>query len=36
MRSSGFASFHCFQSVMLEGAKMLWTINLCLLFSFGS
>uniref|UniRef100_A0A8C7TC65 Uncharacterized protein n=1 Tax=Oncorhynchus mykiss TaxID=8022 RepID=A0A8C7TC65_ONCMY len=41
MRSSGFASFHwrrgethCSDS--LGGAKILWTMNLCLLFSLGS
>uniref|UniRef100_A0A4W4HK61 Uncharacterized protein n=1 Tax=Electrophorus electricus TaxID=8005 RepID=A0A4W4HK61_ELEEL len=34
IRSSGFASFHC--DVILCGAKMVCTMNLCLLFSFGS
>uniref|UniRef100_A0A3P9P323 Uncharacterized protein n=1 Tax=Poecilia reticulata TaxID=8081 RepID=A0A3P9P323_POERE len=32
INSSGFASFH----FMSGGASMDWTINLCLLFSFGS
>uniref|UniRef100_A0A8C5QH73 Uncharacterized protein n=1 Tax=Leptobrachium leishanense TaxID=445787 RepID=A0A8C5QH73_9ANUR len=37
MRSSGFASFHCTsKSTMFDGAKMVCTINLCLLFSLGS
>uniref|UniRef100_A0A3B4EJJ4 Uncharacterized protein n=1 Tax=Pygocentrus nattereri TaxID=42514 RepID=A0A3B4EJJ4_PYGNA len=38
IRSSGFASFHYNRrkSVMLGGAKMVCTMNLCLLFSFGS
>uniref|UniRef100_A0A8D0CPH7 Uncharacterized protein n=1 Tax=Sander lucioperca TaxID=283035 RepID=A0A8D0CPH7_SANLU len=30
MRSSGFASFH------FDGAKIVCTMNLCLLFSLGS
>uniref|UniRef100_A0A8C7NA16 Uncharacterized protein n=1 Tax=Oncorhynchus kisutch TaxID=8019 RepID=A0A8C7NA16_ONCKI len=41
MRSSGFASFHWRRgeihiSDSLGGAKILWTMNLCLLFSLGS
>uniref|UniRef100_A0A8C9RQ43 Uncharacterized protein n=1 Tax=Scleropages formosus TaxID=113540 RepID=A0A8C9RQ43_SCLFO len=36
MRSSGFASFHSSMSETLGGAKMVCTINLCLLFSLGS
>uniref|UniRef100_A0A671K6L7 Uncharacterized protein n=1 Tax=Sinocyclocheilus anshuiensis TaxID=1608454 RepID=A0A671K6L7_9TELE len=34
IRSSGLASFHL--SVMSDGASRDCTINLCLLFSFGS
>uniref|UniRef100_A0A673JLX0 Uncharacterized protein n=1 Tax=Sinocyclocheilus rhinocerous TaxID=307959 RepID=A0A673JLX0_9TELE len=34
IRSSGLASFHL--SVMSDGASSDCTINLCLLFSFGS
>uniref|UniRef100_A0A665X8W9 Uncharacterized protein n=1 Tax=Echeneis naucrates TaxID=173247 RepID=A0A665X8W9_ECHNA len=37
MRSSGFASFHCASmSETFDGAKIVCTINLCLLFSLGS
>uniref|UniRef100_A0A3B3RDN7 Uncharacterized protein n=1 Tax=Paramormyrops kingsleyae TaxID=1676925 RepID=A0A3B3RDN7_9TELE len=35
MRSSGFASLHC-GSETPGGAKIVCTINLCLLFSLGS
>uniref|UniRef100_A0A4X2K544 Uncharacterized protein n=1 Tax=Vombatus ursinus TaxID=29139 RepID=A0A4X2K544_VOMUR len=35
--SSGFASFHTASiSKVFDGAKIMCTINLCLLFSFGS
>uniref|UniRef100_A0A3P8UDC2 Uncharacterized protein n=1 Tax=Amphiprion percula TaxID=161767 RepID=A0A3P8UDC2_AMPPE len=44
MRSSGFASFHCnlksltneSMSETFGGAKIVCTMNLCLLFSLGS
>uniref|UniRef100_A0A5F9D7C3 Uncharacterized protein n=1 Tax=Oryctolagus cuniculus TaxID=9986 RepID=A0A5F9D7C3_RABIT len=37
INSSGFASFHTASiSEVFDGAKMVCTINLCLLFSFGS
>uniref|UniRef100_A0A7N5JZG8 Uncharacterized protein n=1 Tax=Ailuropoda melanoleuca TaxID=9646 RepID=A0A7N5JZG8_AILME len=37
INSSDFASFHTASiSVMFVGAKIVCTINLCLLFSFGS
>uniref|UniRef100_A0A3Q2V6P9 Uncharacterized protein n=1 Tax=Haplochromis burtoni TaxID=8153 RepID=A0A3Q2V6P9_HAPBU len=40
MRSSGFASFHSLtndsMSVTFGGAKIVCTMNLCLLFSLGS
>uniref|UniRef100_A0A8C2BC32 Uncharacterized protein n=1 Tax=Cyprinus carpio TaxID=7962 RepID=A0A8C2BC32_CYPCA len=38
IRSSGLASFHCVASRSLApaGTRMDCTMNLCLLFSFGS
>uniref|UniRef100_A0A8C6DHU3 Uncharacterized protein n=1 Tax=Moschus moschiferus TaxID=68415 RepID=A0A8C6DHU3_MOSMO len=37
INSSDFASFHtASMSEMFGGAKMVYTINLCLLFSLGS
>uniref|UniRef100_A0A3Q3RTQ5 Uncharacterized protein n=1 Tax=Mastacembelus armatus TaxID=205130 RepID=A0A3Q3RTQ5_9TELE len=42
MRSSGFASFHCRKEKLASmsetcgGAKIVCTMNLCLLFSLGS